>query len=143
MSTKNATMKLELITLNGVKRDAAVRRVSLRSAAGQISILPGHQPLVTLAENGVISVLHEGQEEPELFASFGGIVEVSPTRVRILVDEADSADEILAAEAESALESALALKAAAKTQIELAQAQVLIDRHTTRLKVAGFRRRHH
>jgi F-type H+-transporting ATPase subunit epsilon len=139
----NATMKLELITLSGVKRNADVRRVSLRSADGQISILPGHEPLVTLAESGIISVLHEGQEEPEHFAAFGGIVEVSPTRVRILVDEADSADEILTAEAEGALESAVALKAAAKTQVELAQAQVLIDRHTTRLKVAGFRRRHH
>lgn len=136
------TMQLELITLSGVKRDVAVREVSLKTTAGQISILPGHEPLVTLADNGVITVHHEHEREPEHFATYGGMVEISATKVRILVDEADTADEIIEAEAQNALERARALKAAAKTQVELEKAQTLIDRHAVRLKVASIRRRH-
>lgn len=136
-------MKLELITLDGVKRAADVYEVSLKTIAGQITILPGHEPLVTLADNGVVTILHENQREPEHFATYGGIVEISPEGVRILVDEADTADEIIAAEAENALERARALKAAATTQVEIEKAQALIDRHAVRLKVASIRRRHH
>jgi len=138
-------MKLELITLDGTKVDDEVYEVLVPTPTGTIAILPGHERLVTLAVNGVITLRRKKSDldnQLEYFATFGGIVEVSPERVRILVDEADTADEILAEEAEKALEAANILKANAKDAVELNKAQQLIDRHAVRLKVAGLRRRH-
>lgn len=138
-------MKLELITLNGVKADEDVYEVLIPTVDGIIAILPGHERIVTLAVNGVIAIRRKKtdlDEAMEYFATFGGIVEVSPTRLRILVDEADTADEILESDAQKALDAAQEMKANAKDSVELDKAQQLIDRHAVRLKVAGLRRRH-
>ena len=141
-------MKLELITLAGVKLDQEVYEVLLPTADGEIAVLPGHERLVTLAIPGVIQVRHKKSDfddQMEVFATNGGVVEISPQRVRILVDEADSAAEIHEAEAREALERAEAMRAAAKTQIDINEAQALVNRQAARLKVAGLRhrRQHH
>lgn len=138
-------MKLELITLDGVKVNNEVYEVLLPTPDGVIAILPGHERIVTLAVNGTLVIRHKKSDldsQLEYYATYGGVAEVTPTRIRILVDEADTADEIIAEEAEKALRQAEALKAGAKDQMELAKAQAEIDRHAVRLKVAGLRRRH-
>lgn len=138
-------MKLELITLAGVKVSDDVYEVLIPTPGGVIAILPGHERLVTLATNGVMSIRHkktDSDDQMEHFATFGGVVEVSPTGLRILVDEADTADEIIEAEAQAAMDRALEFKASAKDQVELDKAKSAIDRSAVRLKVAGLRRRH-
>lgn len=137
-------MKLELITLNGPKVDSDVYEVILPTVDGQIGVFPGHERLVTLADNGIVSIRRnklDRDEDMEHFATFGGVVEVAPDHIRILVDEADTADEILEEEATKALKAAEAMKASAKDAVELAKAQQEIDRHAVRLRVAGLRRR--
>lgn len=73
----------------------------------------------------------------------GGIVEISPVNVRVLVDEADHGDDIVEAESQAALERAQKLRDNAKDQVELERAHQLVDRHMVRLKVADLQRRHH
>lgn len=139
-------MKLELITLDGPKIDQEVYEVLLSTASGEIAVLPGHEPLVTLAVPGVISVRHkktDSDNQMDVFASNGGVVEISPERIRIIVDEADAAEEILESEAREALERAKKMKAEAKSQVDVNEAQALIARHAVRLKVAGLRSRKH
>lgn len=137
-------MKLELITLDGVKLNQEVYEVLLPTADGEIGVLPGHQPLVTLAVPGVISVRRQKSDsdtQMDVFATNGGVVEISPTLVRVLVDEADAAEEIHESEAKAALERAEKMKKEAKDQVDINEAQALINRHTVRLKVAGLRSR--
>ncbi|HYG84001.1 MAG TPA: ATP synthase F1 subunit epsilon [Verrucomicrobiae bacterium] len=137
-------MQLELITLLGKKVDRAVYEVILPTANGEISVFPGHEPLVSLAVPGVIAVRYKKEDPDELleyFATSGGIIEVSPRRVRVLVDEADHGDDIIEAESKAALERAMQLRETAKDQVELEQAHQLVDRHAVRLKVAELRRR--
>jgi F-type H+-transporting ATPase subunit epsilon len=101
-------------------------------------------PLVSVAENGVISVRRTANDPDELmehFAVSGGVIEVDNNILRILVDEADAADDINEAEAQAAYERAQKLKSEAKDQVSLDQAQSLIDRQAVRLQVAGLRRR--
>lgn len=139
-------MKLELVTLTGVKLDQEVYEVLLPTVDGEIGVFPGHERIVTLAIPGVITVRHKKgdlDDQLESFATNGGVIEISPTRVRILVDEADSAEEIHEAEAKAALERAQEMRANAKTQIDINEAQALVNRHAARLKVAGLRSRHH
>ena len=141
-------MKLELITLDGVKLEDEVYEVLLPTSDGEIAVFPGHQPLVTLAIPGVISVRHkksDSDDRMDVFATNGGVVEISPTTLRVLVDEADEADDISESEVKAALERAEKMKKDAKSQVDINEAQALINRHTVRLKVAGLRgsKRHH
>lgn len=136
-------MKLQLITLTGLKMDDDIYEVILPTASGAIAVYPGHEPLVTLAVPGVLAVRRKRgdvNEAREYFAINGGVAEIDGQRLRILVDDADRPDEIVAAEAEKALAVAQKLKAEATTQLELNKAQAMIDRSAVRLKVAGLRR---
>ncbi len=134
-------MNLKLVTLGGVKLDEMVYSVTIPTIDGEISVLPSHEPLVTVAKDGVITVRRtkETQEE-EFFAISGGVVEIDQTGVRILVDEADHGDDIIEAETQAALERAIAARDNADDQIEREKAKQLIDRHLVRLKVADLQR---
>ncbi len=138
-------MKLELVTLAGIKVDQEVYEVMLPTAAGPISVFAGHEPLVSVAIPGTISVRHnksDSDEKIEYFAVSGGVIEITGSRVRVLVDEADHGDDIVEAESKAALAKALDLQKNAKTAIELEKATQLVDRHQVRLNVAGLRRKH-
>ena len=134
-------MNLKLVTLGGIKLDEMVYSVTIPTIDGEILVLPSHEPLVTVAKDGVITVRRtkETQEE-EFFAISGGVVEIDQTGVRILVDEADHGDDIIEAETQAALKRAIAARDNADDQIEREKAKQLIDRHLVRLKVADLQR---
>ncbi|HSW99425.1 MAG TPA: ATP synthase F1 subunit epsilon [Patescibacteria group bacterium] len=138
-------MNLELVTLDGVKFKADAYSVILPTASGEITVLPGHEPLLSLLVPGVIIIRRSRSEADyhlEHFATYGGVLEISSQGVRILVDEATHGDEINEAESKKAHEVALALRKDAKNQVELDKAQSLVDRHSVRLEVTELRRRH-
>ncbi len=137
------SLQLQLVTLLGQRMDESVYEVILPTTIGEISVFPGHEPLVSLAKPGVIAVRRQKTDPDtalEYFATSGGIIEIDPERVRVLVDEADHGDDIIEAESQKALERALKMRDNAADQVELEKASQLIDRHQTRLKVAGLRR---
>lgn len=138
-------MKFQLITLLGVKVDQDVYEVILPTADGEIAVFPGHEPLVSLAVPGAIAVRHnkgDTDDRLEYFAISGGVIEVSQEILKVLVDEADSGDDIVEAESKAALERALKARDNATNQVDLEKAHQLVDRHAVRLKVADLRRRH-
>jgi len=136
---------LQLVTLTGTKFDDDVYEVVLPTLDGEIGVLPGHMPLISVATTGVISVRRQPRDSDatrEFFVISGGVIEVERDTLRVIVDEADHADEINEAEAQAAHERALKLKAEAKDEVSLEHAQALIDRSAVRLQVAGLKRRH-
>ncbi len=138
-------MKLELVTLDGVKFSADAHSVILPTAAGEITVLPHHEPLMSLLVPGVITIRRNANDADthlEHFATYGGVVEITSNSVRVLVDEATHGDEINEAEAQKAHDAAVALRQGAKNQVELDKAQALVDRQAVRLQVSGLRRRH-
>jgi F-type H+-transporting ATPase subunit epsilon len=135
----------QLVSLSGKKFDEDVHEVTLPTLDGQIGVLGHHMPLVSVAKTGVITVRHQPHDPDsklEYFATNGGAIEVADNTLRVLVDEADRADEINEAEAKKALERAEKMHAEAKDQVSLDHAQQLVDRQAVRLQVAGLRRRH-
>ena len=139
-------MKLELVTLAGVKFQEEVYEVVLPTSTGDIAVFPNHMPLVTLAAPGVISVRRKAgtpDSDMEHFATNGGVIEIGNDFVRVLVDEADKADDIVESEAREALERARQMREEAQDSVSLERAQALVDRQAVRLKVAEIRRRHH
>lgn len=137
-------MRLELVTLTGVKVNEDVYEVVVPTVDGEIAVYPSHEPLVTLAKSGVITVRRtktDSLEQLEYFAVSGGVVEIGGDFVKVLVDEADHGEEIVEAEAQAALERAKKLRDEATDQVELEKAHQLVDRHQVRLKVADLQRR--
>ncbi len=136
---------LQLVTLDGIKFDEDVYEVLLPTMDGQIGVMPGHMPLVSVATRGVVSVRKNASDRDDMMehlAISGGAVEVEGNTLRLLVDEADHADEINEQEAQRAYELAQKMKAEAKDQVSLEHAQSLIDRQAVRLQVATLKRRH-
>lgn len=133
-------MQFELLTLTGAKYSGEVTEVALATTEGSLAILPHHEPFTAIVVPGPVLVRAAAQPE-ELFAIFGGIIEVSDNRVRLLADEAEHADDLVEAEIEEALARAKAEKEGVKDKHELHRAQQLIDRHAVRLEVSRIRRR--
>lgn len=134
----------ELVTLTGAKFKQSVHEVLLPTPEGQIAIFTGHMPLVSVASEGVISIRVKETDPDdfmETYATHGGLIEIGDKSVRVLVDEADHADEIVLAEAEKAHEAAKEALKDAKDLVSIEQAQSLIDRTAIRLQVAGLKRR--
>lgn len=135
----------QLVALSGTKFDGDAYEVLLPTLEGEIGVLKDHMPLVSVATTGVIAVRRDSKDSDanrEFFAISGGVIEVSDNKLRVLVDEADHADEINEAEAEAAMERAKKLKSEATDEVSLEHAQALVDRHAVRLQVAGLKRRH-
>lgn len=138
-------MKFELVSLDGVKFQAEAYSVILPTASGQITLLPGHQPLLSVLVPGIITIRRnksDADHHLEHYATYGGVLEVTSEGARVLVDEATHGDEINESEAQKAHEEAVRLRQDAKNQVELDKAQGLVDRHAVRLNVAELRRRH-
>lgn len=134
----------QLVSLGGLKFDEDVDEVILPTLDGQIGVLDHHMPLVSVATTGLIAVRHKSSDPDDFrdyFAVSGGVIEVNNNVLTVLVDEADHADEIEAADAKKAFDEAQKLKAEAKDQVSLDQAQSLVDRQAVRLQVAGLKRR--
>lgn len=142
---QHSMIKFELVTLSGLKFSDDVYEILLPTLDGEIGVLTGHMPLISVATHGVISVRKNASDPDDFMESYavsGGVIEVNNNVLRVLVDEADNSDEIDEAEAQKAYEAAQKLKAEAKDQVSLDHAQSLVDRQAVRLQVAGLKRRH-
>lgn len=138
-------MNLELVALDGIKFSAEAYSIILPTAAGEINVLPGHEPLLSLLVPGIITIRKnrtDADYHMEHYATYGGVLKVTQDKVSVLVDEATHGEEINLAEAQKAHDEAVRLRQDAKNQVELDKAQALVDRHAVRLQVANIRRRH-
>ena len=137
-------LHFQLVTLAGSKFDDDVYEVTIPTLDGEIGVLGHHMPLITVAKTGVVAVRRQARDsdlQREFFAINGGAVEIVNNQLRILVDDADHADDINEAEAEAAVQRAQKMKAEATDQVSLEHAQALVDSHAVRLQVAGLKRR--
>jgi len=133
---------LELVTLQGVKFAKEVHEVLLPTPQGQIAVFDNHSSLVSLVEGGVVSIRsnpNQADKDMEVFATNGGVVEITKNRVRMLVDEASGSSEVSQKEAEEALVRAKEMAASADDQVSLDKATSLIKTQQARLRVAEIK----
>ena len=83
------TMKLEIVTPNGLVYDADVAQVTLPGKEGEFGVLPEHASLVSLLDAGVITVDIGNKKEINI-AINGGYVKVDENKVSCIVDGAVS-----------------------------------------------------
>ena len=139
------SLELKLVTLLGEKLKEPVYELILPTKTGQIVVLPGHEPLVTLLNPDVMAVRRH-KDDPnmklEFIAISGGVAKITQTEVVILADEAESDREIAEKEAKIAYDRAVAAAEKVTDQLELEEAKRLVQRQAVRLKVAELRRRY-
>lgn len=120
-----------------------VDEVTLPTTEGEITVLPNHIPLVTLSRAGVIR-LKKGARE-EFLAVSGGYVEVQPgSRLTVLADTAERAEELDIKKIEEAHERARKImeEKVHTDDVAYASAAAALERELARLKVAHKHRSH-
>ncbi len=81
------TMKLEIVTPNGLIYEGDVKMVTLPGKEGEFGVLPEHASLVSLLETGVITI--ETTEGKEIMVAINrGYVKVDENKVSCIVDGA-------------------------------------------------------
>lgn len=94
------TLKLEIVTPEGVSYSEDVEMVTLPGSEGEMGIYPNHVPLMAQVASGEVAARRNGKDE---FLAVGdGFVEITGERVAILTDMAIKADNIDEAKAEEA-----------------------------------------
>lgn len=133
-------LHLEVLTAERTVLSVDVDALAATTEEGQIGVLAGHAPLVTLLRAGELMV-RTGPEEHYLAIS-GGFLEVTSRGVVILADACEHADEIDMQRAEEARRSAEELLAAGARETDWAATEAALRRSLVRLRVADrYRRR--
>ena len=105
------TLKLEIVTPEGVTYSEDVEMVTLPGSEGEMGIYPNHVALMTQVAAGEVTARHNGRDE--YLAVGEGFVEITGERVAILTDmaiKAENIDEVKAEEARKRAEARLAEK---------------------------------
>ena len=109
--------------------------VYVPGAGGELGILPGHTPLISQLQTGVLSYTQGGTTR-RLHVS-GGFVEVNNDRVSVLAEVAERPEEIDAARARMAREHAeKTLSAWSGTEEDFEKARAQLERSIVRLQLA-------
>lgn len=132
-----STLKLEIVTPDGVVLSDDVELVTLPGIEGQLGILPHHVRLMTRIVPGEILVRRNGQDN--YFAVGGGLVEVTGKSVVIATDMAISAAKIDEAKAEEARQRAADRLLEKVSSEEVASVNAALARSLAQLRV---KRRH-
>ncbi len=132
------TIHIDIVALDRRIMSADVDMVTLPGIEGQMGVLRGHAPLLSLLDLGEI-VLHKGSDK-QYVAVHGGVVEVRPDKVTILADTAESSDEIDENRAQAARDRAQKLLAENPPPAQRADIEMRIRRSNLRLKIARQRR---
>lgn len=86
-------LNLKIVTPERVVYEEEVDSVSLPALDGEITVLPGHIPLVSLLHHGVVTTRKNGEEN--FLSLSGGFVEVLPgSKVVVLADTSERSEEL-------------------------------------------------
>ena len=129
-------LQLDIITPERRLLSEQVDAVTIPGLGGELGILPGHTPLISQLQTGVLSYTR-GAETRRLLVS-GGFVEVNDDRVSVLTDLAELPGEIDAARARLERDEAeKRLGAFTGAPEEMAEVRTQLDRATARLQLAA------
>jgi F-type H+-transporting ATPase subunit epsilon len=128
---------LEIVTAERVVLEDEVDQVNAPTRDGRVGILPRHEPLLTILAPGELDIIKGGVRTP--FAVSGGFMEVLNSRVTILADTVERADEIDEARAEEARRLAEERKQQAQSDRDMAIAELKLRKEMARLQVARLK----
>ena len=87
------SLTLEIVTPEGRVYNDAVDTVVIPTVEGEIGILPGHTPVLSLLRAGEVRVREERGGQPLAWHVDGGFLSVDSDQVTIVVDDAQPVTE--------------------------------------------------
>jgi F-type H+-transporting ATPase subunit epsilon len=131
-------IQLEVITPERRLLTEPVEMVTVPGLGGELGILPGHTPLISQLQTGVLSYIQDGKTV-QLHVS-GGFVEVRDDHVSVLADVAERPEEIDAARARLSRERVeKELNAWSGTEEDFEVARAKLERSMVRLQLSSSR----
>ena len=129
-------LQLEVVTPERRVLSEQVNSVTVPGRSGEMGILPGHAPLISELQTGVLSYNEDGTVF-QLHVS-GGFVEVTDDRVSVLAEIAERPEEIDAARARQARErTEKQLSSWSGTEEDFEKARAKLERSVVRLQLAS------
>jgi len=129
-------IQLEVVTPERRVLAEPVDMVTVPGLGGELGILPGHTPLISQLQTGVLAYVQDGKSS-SLHVS-GGFVEVRDDHVSVLAEVAERPDEIDAARARQSRDQLeKQINAWSGSEEELAIAKTELDRSVVRLQLAA------
>jgi F-type H+-transporting ATPase subunit epsilon len=131
-----AQLQLEVVTPERQVLSEPVDSVTVPGAGGELGILPGHTPLISQLQTGVLSYTAGGKTS--LLHVSGGFLEVKDDHVSVLAEVAERPEEIDAARARLAREHVeKQLNSWTGTEEDFEVARAKLERSVVRLQLAG------
>ena len=130
-----ATFELEVATPEKLVIQVACTEATIPGSDGELGILPGHAPLLSMLTSGTLRY-KTGDGREEVLAIHGGWVEVQQTLVRVLTDAAENPEAIDQARAEESLKRAQSRLANIVENVDIARALNSMKRAEVRTQVA-------
>ncbi|HYV82786.1 MAG TPA: F0F1 ATP synthase subunit epsilon [Pyrinomonadaceae bacterium] len=129
-------IQLEVVTPERRLIAEPVDMVTVPGLGGELGILPGHTPLISQLQTGVLTYVAEGKSS-QLHVS-GGFVEVRDDHVSVLAEVAERPDEIDAARAKLSRDQLeKQINAWSGSEDDLAIAKTEFERSVVRLQLAS------
>ncbi len=79
-------MKLKIAAPGGVWYEGEISKITLPTETGEITVLPGHQPLSSVLKPGIVSFVPQGSLGEWDYIVVDGKVQLSVSRWLVLVD---------------------------------------------------------
>ena len=129
-------IELEIVTPERHVLHETVQAVELPGKEGYMGILPGHAPLLT--ELGAGALIYRKGKESQYLAVLRGYAEVLPSRVIVLADACERAEEIDVERAKAAAERARTRMAKGMTpDVDWDRATYALNRSLARQQAAS------
>ena len=126
-------LTVEVISIEKLIRRTEGVEVLLPGIDGQLGIRTGHIPLITPLKAGEVIVKKENGTE-EVFAVFGGFVEIIENNIHLMVDSAELAEELDEQAVQEAIERANEQRTTAQDERQLDEALIMLNANIARLK---------
>lgn len=125
-------IKLEIVTPDRNLLSEEVEYVGAPGVSGEFGVLPSHIPFLSALSIGSLMYKKDGKRY-YVFVT-GGFVEVTPTKVSVLAEVAEKAEEISVERARKAREKAEQRISLQKEEINYARARAAMARAMHRMK---------
>jgi F-type H+-transporting ATPase subunit epsilon len=135
-----AKLHLQVISPEKVILEREVDSFVVRATDGDVGIRPGHAPLFTSLQEGVMSFKANGEDQP--MAVMGGFLQVQDNKATVLTESAELAGSIDAARAKQAKERAEARLTERTVEVDRVRAEAALRRAIIRLRLAELLRKY-
>ncbi len=130
------TIHLKIVTPERIILEEDVEQVTLPTTEGEITVLPGHIPLIANLRSGDIVAMSHGEQIP--MAVVGGFIEVKDNAIAVLADFAEHISELSDEAIEKARAKSLELQQAKESGevVDFEHFEAELERSLTRVKIA-------